>query len=102
MYFWPYGPAGPLGKKIGGVIFHDFLDFPDFRKNMCFFLKSGHKTSKKTNSVYANCHKRKLLNLFSPLVLISKSGSGIFFVNKFNEIVFSLIKNFFFKGETYD
>lgn len=37
---------------------------------------SGNNLSTKQNSVQANCHKRKLLILSSPLVQISKSGLG--------------------------
>ena len=40
-------------------------------------LKSGHKSGKKINSVYAKSQRRKFDNLFSPPVLINKSGSGM-------------------------
>src|SRR3989338_7228866 len=39
------------------------------------FVISGNNLSKKMNSAYESCHKRKLLILFSPPCLISKSGS---------------------------
>ena len=45
------------------------------------------------NSVYANCHSKKLLTLTSPPVLISKSGSGSPFVNKLLENISSFMSS---------
>lgn len=52
------------------------------------FLNSGQKTSKKTNSLYALCHIKKPLILFSPDVLkiISADGWGRCEVYKFSLI----------------
>jgi hypothetical protein len=43
----------------------------------CLSLKSGHNTLQNQYSEYALCQSRKLLDLISPLVLITMSGSGI-------------------------
>src|SRR4026207_2155557 len=40
------------------------------------FRNSGQNTSIKTNSLYALCHNKKPLSLFSPEVLSIRSGSG--------------------------
>ena len=44
--------------------------------NKSFLRNEGQYVSVKYISVYAHCHKRKLLILNSPLVLIKRSGSG--------------------------
>ena len=58
-------------------------------------LKSGHNLSIKNISVYANCHNKKLLNLFAPPVLIKISGSGRPFVYSSFSKLFMLITLFF-------
>ena len=54
-------------------------------------VKSGQFFSTKSNSEYTDCHGKKLLNLISPLVLITRSGSGSSFVYNSFEIASSFI-----------
>ena len=54
-------------------------------------VKSGHNLSRNRNSEYTICQGKKLLVRNSPLVLITRSGSGSPFVYKLSEIVSSEI-----------
>lgn len=54
-------------------------------------VKSGHNLSRNRNSEYTICQGKKLLVRNSPLVLITRSGSGSPLVYKLAEIVSSVI-----------
>src|SRR3989338_5900343 len=59
------------------------------------FEKSGHNVFVKKSSAYEHCQSKKLLILYSPLVLMSKSGSGTPFVSKKSENVSAEISSAF-------